>query len=442
MDESHTERPLRTGLRAQDIQTSLQDVELGPLNAEIKNIRLVGMATRLAVHIRGADVIDDYKRLEYVSSQFGIDSLVLPRVLQVLQELEWARVNDSNGMFSSLEENIPYFSDVYSAAGDYIEKSNPSEIEQATLHITDTLALCPIAEDQVRASSGLDERAYAMVRDLGRSGRFIEEYESKQTGEKVLYSPLYWIENPDKIEEVFLLLKEFGADIVISALGSIRSYQGLPLAENFKEVAGPDTPDHMRIITEAIRRGIILAPEVTSHKGARTFAFTPQTGIPIQDKLILEKAMAILSCIRYGEHFGTITRIRFPEAILNRLISSPHRIGSHTEIKRQYSILVARGMGRVFPDSLDSSRHYFELLPTEENVAAVKLARDLLRVGEVVEDKGVSRQLRDVLFYHGTYEEAARTIPKLRRLAEISPQTKETFFDVLNDTMDKLRGAW
>src|SRR3989338_7328515 len=104
--------PVKVGLRAQDIQTSLQDVDLGPLGAETKNLRLLGMAERLAIHIRGTDVIDDYKRLEYIGSQFGIDSLVLPSVLNVLEELEWVRV-EGKGAKRKVEESVPFFRDIY-----------------------------------------------------------------------------------------------------------------------------------------------------------------------------------------------------------------------------------------------------------------------------------------------------------------------------------------
>ena len=432
--------PLKIGLRAQDIQTGLQDVELGALAAETKNIRLVGMAERLAIHIRGIDVIDDYRMLEYIASQFGIEPLgVLPRVLELLQDLNWVRVEKRGNSIKKVEESVPYFSDIYPMAGEYFNNSDHSEIEEATIAVCDSLALIPSTEESIKKNLGLDDNAYEMVLDIGISGKFIDQYESTRTGEKVLYSPLYWIENPNILENMYMLLTEFGADHVYDVLKNIKDYQGFPLTDNLLKDNYETLSEDMKIIAEAIRRGIILAPKVNSFKGEKYFAFTPHIGVSIEEKIILEKAMALLACIRYGEHFGLITQIKHPEAILNKLLNPPHRIGPHTEIRRQYAILIGRGVGKIFASGKD--RYYFELIPIKENEKAVKLAKDLLKIGELLEDRGLSKKLQSVLFYPGSYEEAMRTLPKLKRPAHISAKTQETIINVLNKVMDHVRGA-
>ena len=434
-------KPLKVGLRAQDVQTSVQDVELGPLNAETKNIRLVGMAERLAIHIRGADIIRDYRRLEYIASQFGIDSLgVLPKVLDVLQELSWVRV-DNSGPEPKVEETVPYFTDIYTAAGSYFQASKPSEIETAALAVCDALASSPTTKEQLLGALGIDEKAYRTIVDIGKSGRFLEEYQSPAAKAPVLYSPLFWVENPTKLDDLAELLQAYGAEDVCRALARVRSYPGLPLRD---AVLAPDQELRREdeIARELIRRGILLAPDVTSHSGRKNFAFTPHVGIPVERKMVLEKAMAILACIRYGEHFGAITRIKFPTDIIDRLISPPHRIGSHTEIRRQYALLVGRGMGRSFPDRHNPGRFYFELVPKPENIQACRLARDLLAAGDVLEGKGLSLDLQRLLLHPGgSYEEAMRTLPKLRQSVTISAETQRRLASVLDDTMDKLRGA-
>ena len=431
----------RVGLRAQDIQTSTQDVELGPLSGEIKNVRLVGMAERLASHVRGTEVIADYKRLAYVGSQFGIDALVLPQVLKVLEDLEWVRVEKRGASIVKVEESVPYFDDIYSAGGRYFRDSAPTEVEQAAIEVSDILTSSPVPEIYVREQLGLDDTTYAKVLDVGRSGKLIEQYTSPADNETILYSPLYWIENPEKVKRMYELLKRHGADEVHTALSKVRSYQGFPLLNEVLTTESSSSSAEIEIISEAIRRGIILAPEVDSFRGKRNFAFVPTVGLPVEEKIILEKAMAVLACIRYGQHFGSITKIHDPEAILNAVLRPPHRIGSHTEIRRQYAILVGRGMGRVFPDSTQRERYFFELIPTDENKRAVQLARDLLKVGEVIEGKGLSREAQGVLFYTGSYDEAIRTLPKLKKSPQLSLRTQEDLFRVLNDTMDQLRGA-
>jgi hypothetical protein len=341
-----------------------------------------------------------------------------------------------------VEESVPYFSDIYSVAGQYFFSSDHSEIEEATIAVCDSLALLPTTKEEIKRKLGLDSKACEMVLDIGKSGKFIDEYKSARTKETVLYSPLYWIENPDKLENVYVLLREFGAEQVFAALKKIKQYQGLPLADDLLTGDNDTIPEDMKIIGEAMRRGIILAPKVKSLRGEKHFAFSPHIGIRLEEKVILEKSMAILACIRYGEHFWLITGIKNPHRILNRLLDPPHRIGPHTEIKMQYAILVGRGVGKVFPDRFKKDRYYFELIPTEENKKALQLAIDLLKVGEVLEEKGLSKDLQSVLFYPGSYEEAMRTLPKLKRPAYLSLETQEGIFNIFNDTVDKLRGAY
>jgi len=429
--------PLRIGIRCQDIQTSLQDISLGSLISETEKIRLLGMVERLAIHIRGVDVIDDYKKLKYVAGQFGIDSLILPRVLETLEEIGWVRVQKRSGEIVKVEESVPYFKDVYNEVGEYYNSTPHSEIEDAIIETTDKLALSPINEETIKKELG--KKLYKIVLDIGKSGKFIEEYDSPDTKEKILYSPIYWIENPKMLEEIYKLLKHFGAENVIRVLKRIQDYQGHPLPDSlFKTEKGTLSQDD-QILFELIKRGIVLAPQVDSFKGRKGFAFTPYPEISIEEKVILEKAMALLACIRYGQHFGSITKIKDPKAILDKLLNPPHRIGSHTEIPRQYAILVGRGIGRIFPDRMRSNRWYFQLIDKEENIKAVKLAKDLLVVGEAISDRGFQEELQKILFTSGSYEEALRTLPRLKKSASLSPETHEHILNEINGIMDTLR---
>lgn len=427
--------PFKIGVRAQDIQTSVQDVDLGYLSAETKNIRLVGMAERLAIHIRGADVIKDRRKLEYIASQLGIDSLLVPTVLNVLEGLEWVTVDTSG----KVEESVPYFSNIYEKAGEYFTTLPRSEIEDATIVVCDALSLAPATEEELKRATGLDHDEFQMVLDIGQSGKFIVHYESEDIKEKVLYSPLYWVEHPDKVEELYKLLKRFGADKVYSALTRIKGYQGLPLSQDTIGGQKESLSEEEMIFAEMVRRGIVLAPVVKSLKGPRNFAFTPSAGISLADKIILEKAMAILSCMRYGQHFGSVTKLDNLEMFIDNLLTSPHRTKKpHSEVKAQYALLVGRGIGKVFPSKQFPNRYYFELVPTKENLQALRLAKDLLKVGEAVHGRGLSEELQKVLLYPGTYEEAMRTLPRMREPGVISGQTYQR---ILDQMMDKLRGG-
>ena len=431
-----TLEPLKIGLRAQDIQTGLQDVDLKALAVETKIIRLIGMAERLAIHIRGSEVITDYQRLEYIASQFGIDSLILPNVLEFLQELEWIRIEKVGSEIKKIEESVPYFSNIYSLAGQYFKDISHSEVEEATIKIYDSLTISPLPEEKIKEDLG-DSKLYEMVVSIGKSGGLIQEYQSRETGEKILYSPQYWIENPKKINELCMLIEKFGAENIYKTFQMIKEYQGFPI--NICSNVNQELNNEEKIIIEGIKKGIILAPEVYSFKGKKFFGFLPQIGISLEEKVIFEKAMAILACIRYGQHFGLITRIKYPEAILDKLLEPPHTIGSHTEIKQQYGILVGRGIGRIYPDRFRKNRYYFKLISTEENKKAVKLAKDLLKIGEKVEERGFFKELQEILFYPGSYEEALRTLPKMKKEPQISSTIQEEINKIICDVMDILQ---
>lgn len=433
--------PLRVGIRAQDVQTSTQDVSLGALGADIKNIRLLGMTERLAAHIRGANVIDDYQRLQYMATELGIDPLALPTVLELLEDMTWVRVEKSGLSIKRVDETVPIFSDIYKECGKYFRENGIlTEVELTTLTTCDALAVVPATEESMIKRYGFDREAFRTAVDVGRSGKLIADYKS-QTGESVMYSPLYWVENPGSVESIFILLRKYGAEEVEEALRSLRDAQGQPIGDALQ--ADPTTLDlHQRIIREAVQCGLLLAPEVVSMKGPQRFAFVPQVGVPLEERLVLEKAMAVLSCIRYGEHFGTITKIIYPELILERLLKEPHQIGPHTEIAQQYAILVTRGMGQLLRDKNHTNRCFFKLLPTDENLKAIRLAMDLLRVGEALETKAISANAQSVLFMPGNYREAMRTPARLKADPVISRESAARHLNQhVRDLFDNLRGA-
>ena len=53
---------------------------------------------------RRSDVISDYRRIEYLAGQSGIDALILRGALKVLEDLERVRVPQSSGGTVKVEE--------------------------------------------------------------------------------------------------------------------------------------------------------------------------------------------------------------------------------------------------------------------------------------------------------------------------------------------------
>jgi hypothetical protein len=395
------------------------------------------MAERLATHIRGADVISDSRRLEYVASQFG-DPVLLDPVLTALQEIGWVSVRGS-GDARIVEESVPYFADIYEAVGKYYVDRGGTEVEDAVILAADALAAAPAPEEMLAKELGGDETVYGLAKDVGRAGGLIDEYVTP-AGETILYSPPFWTENPEQFDALYALIGRYGLDVVAKVFDDFRSYQGKPLPSSLFS-SSRQTTEQTSLLRQLVRAGVLLAPQVNSTSGIRYFGFTPHAGIIPEDKMILEKAMAVLSCVRYGEHFGAITKIKFPDTILSRLVSSPHRIGPHTEIRNQYALLVTQGIGRLSESKREKGRYYFQLIDIEENLRAVELARDLLLAGEAVATKKLDEKAQQALFQAGSYEESLRAVPKVKRPLGISRGGQEAVQSLILGLAEEIRKA-
>ena len=137
-------------------------------------------------------------------------------------------------------------------------------------------------------------------------------------------------------------------------------------------------------------------PSVNSTAGEKFFAFTPVQGVGKLEKAILEKARAIIACVRYGQHYAGVTRIREPLDILDALIRRK-RIGAHSEILRQYALLHKLGVGRIRKDSQYQDRYHFHLIDTEDNMRAMQLAVQYLTVKEVIKANSAAHRAKELL---------------------------------------------
>ena len=100
-----------------DIQTALGKVDV----PDFENLRTMGMAALLAIHIRGLGEIE-YEVLRKVSDHyFNIPSYALKEVLRLLAEVEFVDLITRGSTIQSVIPNVPRFSDVYTGIGQSIE---------------------------------------------------------------------------------------------------------------------------------------------------------------------------------------------------------------------------------------------------------------------------------------------------------------------------------
>ena len=395
--------------RLQDINEGLVRQSGGLVESHYRKSKRFGAAARVCNLIRGCDVVSDYNSLVAAAGELGIGADTLDAALRELEEIGYARLQRTGGDIRKVEERIPLLDDRFAAIGKKWADSKPSEIEVATISIIDDLLIAPNRTHSVCSKNSLDTKAYDIIRDVGSTGDFLKTYTSPIDGTEIAYSPLYHDENPGKFIE---LIDAFPQEDVVGIIRSIRDYQGRPV----DSINNP-------VLLAAIQTGCLPTPTVNSSNGSKRFMFTPLQGVGKLEKALLEKARAIVACVRYGEHFAGITKIRDPIRILARL-KEQKQIGPHSEIKDQYILLQKLGVGAIRRSIDSSTRFIFHIFDTDENMRALDMAIQYLTIHEVVRGDPKEDDARQLLL-PGAYGSPTKTRMELRQVKEtkLSPSS-------------------
>jgi hypothetical protein len=353
--------------RLQDINEGLLRQLGGITETYFRKTKRLGAAVRICNLIKGRDVIDQYDQLCAATGELGIGADTAEKALNELEEIGYVTITRTGGEIAKIEERIPLLDSQYTQIGEKWAAGQPSELEQLTLEVVDDLLVSPRRERDLISAHNVDEVSFRLISDVGKTGAFLQTYKSPTDGSEIAYSPLYHDENPEQLLSVF---DKFPDEDVSAKLRSIRHYQGSPI----DLIKDP-------VILHAVKTGCLPTPSVHSSGGLKHFAFTPLEGVGKMEKGLLEKARAIIACVRYGQHFATITRVSDPLAIL-RALRQRKRIGSHSEILKQYALLHKMGVGVISRDRTASSRFAFTLLDTPENLRALDMAIQYLTIAE------------------------------------------------------------
>jgi hypothetical protein len=404
------------GLRVLDIEHGLRAVQpTGIIEAEFADTLLLGKAANLGLHLRGLNVVP-YDGLRYVAGEVGVRATELQTVLRELEEIGWVRLVGSGTDIKRVEVLVPSLRDGFDTIGARWRDLGPSEIEQASVAILAETIARPIDLVELEQRHGLTGDVSRVVVEVGETGTYLKRYRLDDGG-RILYSPLYGDNNPEKAHA---LVKKYGDLEVTALVGRVDAKQGIP----YKHL--PEEP----LLREAILAGLVLAPSVREE----CFLFTPQQGTAPEETVVLDKARAILACVRYGQHFAGITRIFSPRAIIGKLVDKK-QLAPHSEHAEQYGLLVKKGVGQV---ERVGTRWQFSIIDTEDNMKALRTARDLLDTGT-----GVSQAVDDsirlqVLNPPGTYHTPVVERTKLNRAARLG---KATDAKVVSEISDIIRGA-
>ena len=115
-----------------------------------------------------------------------------------------------------------------------------------------------------------------------------------------------------------------------------------------------------------------------------------------------------------------------------RRLRDRKKIGSHSEIGRQYVLLQKLGVGLVRRAKIYSDRYDFHLLDTPENMRALDMAIEYLTVHEVVKRVSKEAEARQLLL-PGIYGSPTKTRMDLRTVKEtqMSPSSMDKLYHLI-----------
>ena len=378
---------LAVGIRTHDMHHGLIRKHSGLINRFMKRTKIIGTAAQLCNVLKDSEVIADYGRLEIAAGEIGIDGPLLEKALRELREIEFVRLREAGGEIRRVDVTIPLLKKVYTELGTRWNETNPTDQERVSIEILDQLALMPVKTREIQRQHNLNAEDLDIIRAIGANAGYFGSYQSRSDGEEIMFSPLHWDEHPENLER---LASKYRTTEVVTALRKVRAYPGMPADRVTDEV-----------LRDALQSGVLPTPSVDSLAGLKFFLFTPGHNVERHEKGLLDKARTIIACVRYGEVFGTITKIRNPLLLLRRL-RERKRLNPHTEILRQYVRLRDLGVG-IIAKERGTSRYTFHLTDNEENLKALDLAIAMLQVGEPLGEDARIHSAKQSLLAPGVY---------------------------------------
>lgn len=423
-------KPFDEGLRCQDVHAGLRNVD--PASGVLRPLmdtRLVGMAATLASLIRGQDVIADASALQAVAAeQLDVDLYAFNDVVALLEERGYVSSVERSrgGKITRFNESVPFYGDLYTELGAAWRDRGPSQLEEELVAVVDRLAAAPAAVEDLADELSLDVTDLPTLLDLGQNSHLIKVLRTIEGD--LAYSPFYAFEKPNAIDE---LVVAHGSDQLAEEFALLHSYQGLPVDPN-------QTP----LIADAVSRGFLLAPGVDRPDGVeQPFATLPYVLSPdllTARKPVLEKALAVVACLRCGEHFGGYSDLP-PDALIavinklldpNRGFLKPH--GSH---QRQYGLMHKAGLIAFDSDLRPGGKWVTpRFIDTADNREALQIAKDLLQHGEMIGHRVGDDTARAMLAQGAALTAPMQTVAKYRAKAAANPKE---WIKVVNAAMSR-----
>lgn len=412
--------------RCHEIQTGLGLTEV----PEFEQLQRIGMAVRLALHIRGLPPVN-YEILKLVASHYlGMPVGGIKSVLEVLAEVEFVKLQTEGKTIKAVLPNVPYYETLYDTLGVYANDAGFNEAEELSIEILSRLSKTPEKVDTLQAHLGSETKLFNRAFELGKQGSYLRVHRSR--GRNVALSPTYFSENAEIYAD---MVAGAGSKQVKKLLTALQGLQGVPLSmiRTQKEIAGVKlSDDEMNLLLRLAQDGAVKPPSITTtHSGEQFFLFTPTpsgAALAPTKRDIYEKAMAIVAAVRQGQFLPKHYAIRSPGAVLYRLQENMKLAKATTEATQQYRKLVHLRVARLV--DVGGGFSELQIIDTPENREALSIAYHLVNAG-VAAGTEVDQSARDPLQQEHSFVESLVASGKLRQRHQ-APITQEQQLEMEN----------
>ncbi|MDV8025340.1 hypothetical protein [Rhodococcus sp. IEGM 1330] len=381
------------------------------------------MAATVAGLIRGRDVVADAQSLSIIAAaQLDVDGLAFSEVIDVLENADFVQgVRRQGRKILSFTETVPYYDDLYGKLGKAWRDREPTILEQQLLVVVDKLSAKPIPFEDLENAAGLDKSDIPLLLKVGTDAGLVQTIRSIDGD--IAYSPFFGFENPALLEE---LVQNHGSGRLAEEFAAIRGQQGLPI----NSATYP-------LLTDAVARGLVMAPTVTLPNGAdQQFAalpYVPDTRLLTSRKPIVEKALAILACLRCAQHYGGYSSLSASGLInvIGKLLD-PNRgfLYPNSAHKRQYALMRNAGIIYFAPDTRAGGSWVTPtFVDSQDNREALNLARDLILFGEGLTSRVDDADARSALDLGTGYSAPMQTMHRTRDRVMPTSEHLEKIFE-------------
>jgi hypothetical protein len=406
---------------AHDLQTGLGRTSI----PDFDRLPIVGMASILALHIKGLGAIE-YGVLRQVSDHFfDIPAVALPQVLDVLEEIEYLTLIKSGKSIKTIIPSVPHFDSVYVKIDEYLSNETLTEHEQLAIAILGELTNKPEKRDTLFGRLGAEKKLFKRCENIvSESGLVLSK---RARGQDILVSPIYFADNLDALVD---MAAAGGATRVERVLKLIGQSQGWPLSviEKRGEVDGTKiSSEELNILKSLVADGVLKPPSINRpNSTSELFVFTPRPGnkrLNAGNREVYERAMGLVAAVRKGQLLPEPEqyRIRSPTAILSALRDKKY-IGTNSEASHQYRNLVSLRVGKLVNTSGD--RFQLQLIDTPENLRAIDEALSLVRTGQMSQSS-VDDGARIALSQDETYVQSVVSSSKFRASEKLALKPDE-----------------